>query len=387
MSVHKGDTKGTYKIFVNIPSEGKRRRRVITIHGSRREAERIEREIKSTMDNGTFVSRDRQTLGDFLTSWLETKVSVLKEQSYRGTASSLNHVFNSELNDIQLQQLTADHIQVKINQLHASGRSSGTIKNFRDVLRNALNRAVRLRKIQFNPVLDVEIPRIVRADPNPWSQGNIHRFLNFIHSSDINDEWAGYGHALELVLFTGMRRAEVCGLRWSAVDLENKTLFVTSTRLSKRQGGGFYEDTPKSAAGRRVIQLTPGAIDLLRTIRGQQMEYRIRYPEIKWANDPFVICRFDGTVFRPDTLTKVFHKMTAAAGLPKTTLHNLRHSHATMLNELGYDHAALARRLGHSDVRTTLQIYADFRPAEYSERLEKIDERLRHSGDTIGDKN
>ena len=81
MSVHKGDTKGTYKIFVNIPSEGKRRRRVITIHGSRREAERIEREIKSTMDNGTFVSRDRQTLGDFLTSWLETKVSVLKEQS------------------------------------------------------------------------------------------------------------------------------------------------------------------------------------------------------------------------------------------------------------------------------------------------------------------
>ena len=58
-----------------------------------------------------------------------------------------------------------------------------------------------------------------------------------------------------------------------------------------------------------------------------------------------------------------------------------------MLNELGYDHAALARRLGHSDVRTTLQIYADFRPAEYSERLEKIDERLRHSGDTIGDKN
>ena len=387
MSVSKGDTKGTWKVFIDRPRKPgqARRRRVYTVYGKKRDAERLERELKHNRETGRYIEPDRQTLEEYLRTWLETMKNTWTPQTYRGSLSSLGHVFNSELRNIPLQSLTAEDIQEKINQLFATGRSSGTCGNFHNVLRNALNRAVRLKKIPFNPVLDCVPPKIARKIPKPWSREQVQYFINFIHQAEFRDDWAQYARGLELVLYTGMRLAEVCGLRWSAVDLDNRSIFITSTRLANPTGGGFYEGNPKSFAGRRVIELTPAAVDLLRGIRGEQLENRINYPNIKWADDPFVISKFDGTVFRPETLTKILHKINQAAGLPYTNTRMFRHCHATMLNELGFAHAALARRLGHSDVRTTLQIYTDFRPAEYSERLGQLDDRLRVSGDTIGD--
>jgi len=387
MSVSPGKTKGTWYVYVDRPRrKGEpRRRRCYTVHGKKADANRLDAELKHNKNTGRFVEPDRQTLGEYLTTWLETKKTNLTPQSYRGTASSLNHVLKTDLRNIPLQELTSEDIQAKINQLFATGRSSGTCNNLFACLRNALNRAVRLRKIPYNPVLDVETPKVQRYIPKPWSSEQIQYFLKYISDSGLL-ETNPYSKGLILVLFTGLRLAEVCGLRWSAVDLENRTLFIGSTRLANPSGGGFHEKFPKSFAGRRVVELTAAAVDLLRGIRGEQMENRIRYPYIQWEDDPFVVAKFDGSVFRPETLTRNLHKIRTAAGLPYTNTRMFRHAHATMLNELGYDHAALARRMGHSDVRTTLQIYTDFRPAEYSERLAKLDDRLPLFTDTITDK-
>jgi integrase len=372
---------GDYMIQVALPATGKKRNRHRErFHGTRREAEKRERELKTLLDAGRFVTRDRMTLGNYLRYWLENeKKLTLKEKTYYSHRDHLHHVFDSDLDGIPLQDLTADDIQAVVADLHKRGRASGTIKNFRDVLRSALNRAVQTRRIPFNPVNEVEIPRIERGDPEIWTQENVKEFLSIVRSPELPVRFRPHAHALELIIWTGLRRGEVCGLRWSAVDLENAQIYIGRTRQAQR-GGGWRMDSPKSQAGRRMIELTGGCVDFLRHVQADQILARSEFSEV-WPDDPFVVCYPDGTTFRPDTLTSNFREIIKTFGLPKTTVHKLRHVHATMLNELGFGYPEMAQRLGHSSVQLTMQTYTHIRTGAFADKLRQLDSLLDSEND------
>ena len=375
MSIAKGRVPGTWKIWINLPTGGGKRRRLVrVITGTKKEAERVERDLKNSLDDGDYVARNKSTLGAFLRSWLEEKEPTVKYKTIKSYKEHLHHAFDSDLSNLQLQKLTPEHIGVLVSELHKSGASPGTIKNFRDVMRNALNRAVKTNKIKRNPVIDTVIPKITRMDPDIWTREEVIDFLEYIRSERIPISERCYADAFELILYTGLRRGEICGLRWSAVDLEKGLLMVAKTRHSKN-GGGYYEDTPKSNAGRRIIELSEACVTFLEKIKGGQILARSEFEAI-WPDDPWVICLPDGQLFRPETLTATFHRIIKRAGFAPTTVHKLRHAHATMLNEIGFGYADMAQRLGHSSVQLTMQTYIHIRGGVNSDKMQKLDGML-----------
>jgi integrase len=166
-----------------------------------------------------------------------------------------------------------------------------------------------------------------------------------------------------LAATTGMRRGEVCGLRWEDVDLDAGELAVKSSHVMV--GGKVVESAPKTKRGRRVIALDPATIDVLRAWRRQQRRERLRYG-LAWEDEGdhllthavyFTKPPRHGVPVRPDWVTMAFRRLVDGSGLPDLNLHGLRHSWATAAYDAGEPLRAVSDHLGHADTSITDRIY------------------------------
>lgn len=155
---------------------------------------------------------------------------------------------------------------------------------------------------------------------------------------------------------TGMRRGEVCALRWNDIDLTNGVIEVTRSLVVVP--GGLAEKSTKTDRARRV-SLDPVAVALL-TEHRQMCEDNVKEAGGTLADDAFVFSPFveATTPFRPDNVTGFFTRVRDAVGAPTVRLHDLRHFTATQLIAAGVDVRTVAERLGHADASLTLWVYA-----------------------------
>ena len=353
--------------------------------GRKTEARRRERDLDAERDSGRLIDRHNQPLGKYLEWWFQEIEATLEISSFIACKNHLHRVWKTDLHEIPLAALLPEHIQEVLNHMEKVEKVSyGTIKNFRDNLRNALNRAIELNRITVNPILVCKLPKERRRKKVIWTRPQLDGFLEYIR-----DDGYHYSDAFELILFTGLRRAEICGLHWSMVNFEEHYLDMNRTRHSMpklgpdRPGGGWYEKAPKSEMGLRYLEISPRCVALLRRVQATQAHFQLGAPGI-WPADPFVICRPDGTVTRPDKMGRYFRKLLDRynAGvdekdqLPVVTPHDLRRHHASYLAELGYTTSAIAARLGHASTTITDRVYIRNRPGAFSDYVERLDEFL-----------
>ena len=161
-------------------------------------------------------------------------------------------------------------------------------------------------------------------------------------------------------LYTGMRRSELLGLCWNAVDLESRTISVTTT-LQRIVGKGMVATQPKTARSRRSVSLPPSAVALLRGLRTKQAEERETIG-VPWHNSDYVFSRSDGSPVDPDAVTHAFSRIIKQAGLPSIRFHDLRHTHASLMLKQGVHPKVVSERLGHASVTITLDTYSHVLP-------------------------
>jgi integrase len=167
----------------------------------------------------------------------------------------------------------------------------------------------------------------------------------------------GIMHTIAVVaLGTGMRRGELCALRWQDVDLVGGTLQVKQS-LEQTRAAGLRFKEPKTTRGRRSITLAPSVVTCLQEHRIAQLELRMKLGLGKPADDALVFATFDGNPRTPDGLTRQFSEAMDTVGLRHVGLHTLRHTHASMLIKAGEDILTVSRRLGHSSAAITLGVY------------------------------
>jgi len=159
---------------------------------------------------------------------------------------------------------------------------------------------------------------------------------------------------------TGMRRGELIGLRWSAVDLERGTIAVVRAHAVVRYGEVTASE-PKTARGRRAIAIDAGTVAALRSHRARQAAERLAVGP-GWADTDLVFTRADGTAIHPQRLTAWFEQAARRAGLPAIRLHDLRHSYATLALGAGVHPKVVSERLGHATVAMTLDVYSHVTP-------------------------
>jgi integrase len=207
--------------------------------------------------------------------------------------------------------------------------------------------------LQRNASDGVSLPRWERKELQRWEAYQIGDFLRHRASHD------DYLYAVWRLMFAiGLRRGEVCGMRWSDVDLMGKRVTVRTTRLEML--GEVYEETPKSRAGKRTVTIDTDTVVALAQMKNAQE----RAADIigGWTSE-YVATELDGMPIKPEALTRRFQSASKAAGLPVIRLHDVRHSSATLQLNEGVPVHVVSGRLGHSTPSVTLNVYAAFLPS------------------------
>ena len=358
--------KGSWELKWYGPADqnGNQKRISETVRGTKKEAEKILRERLLSVDNGSFVDKSKETVSEFMNRWLETyaatNVTLRTAHGYEGYS---RRYINPTIGKVALQSLTPSQVQKVYADMLERGLSNTTVLHLHRLLKEALGHAVKWGIIARNVADATSPPKKQQKQMAMWDVPTIIDFLELSHGTR-------FGHIHEFAVLTGLRRSEICGLKWESVDLEAGSLSVVAT-LQRIKGHGLVTGTPKTKRSRRTVDLAPETIDLLRTIRGGQMAQQLEYGSV-WLNTGYVFTDFDGSPLAPDWLSKDFCGLVRAHGLPQLTFHGLRHAFATLGLKAGISPKVVSEALGHSSVGITLDIYSHVLPNMQNELSEAV---------------
>jgi integrase len=315
---------------------------------------------------GLAITSDRQTVAQFLSDWLENTVKPKnKQHTYRSYEWIIRIHLIPGLGRLPIAKLTPQKLQAFINERHAAGLSSATVKHINATLRAALSQAQRWQIVQQNAAKLVTLPRSVRYQPRILMADQARELLKFLN---------GHLHeALFTVALTlGTRRGETLGLRWCDIDLENANLEVRHS-LESVKGKGLHLVEPKSDRAKRVLRMPPICVTALVKHRLAQLQQK-HWAGSKWNEGDFVFTSSLGNPIHPDEISHIFPKILKDAKLPKVRLHDLRHTCASLLLSLGVPAKLVQETLGHSTYQLTMDTYSHMIPALRNEVADRLDE-------------
>jgi len=335
------------------PVTGARRQRSVSFKGTKRHAERELVRLIAEADTGRDTGT-RATLGVLLDKWWEHKVGRLSPTTAREYKRLLDKRIRPDLGKRRIDAFTAADLDAYYLRLQQRDElSASSVRQVHAVLSGALGQAVKWRWLSSNPARDATLPAARKGEIAPPSPEKVRVLLSLAEAQSME-----LGMLLRLGAMLGTRRGELCGLRWTDIDLDAGTLVVRTGVVDV--GGHLIEKDTKTHAA-RPISIDPGTVKLLKAYRKKIVD-RAKLCGVDLAADAFVLSEWpDGTKpFRPDKATAAFRALRAKAGLDTARLHDLRHFVATQMIGAGHDIRTVAGRLGHANPSTTLNIYSAF---------------------------
>ena len=358
-----------------IDREGRRVRKYRTFD-TKRDATHAFNEHKVKMDKGTQVLPSEYTFAQWLDYWYKDIIlPQIEETTAYGYRGMIENYLKPQLGEIRLQKLTARDIQQYYTWLMDEKKlSPNTVIKHHNLLTNTLNAAERQEYITKNPMRAVSPPKKRQREAKFYTPEQLGILLD-----------KAVGTRLELPVFIcaylGLRRGELCGLRWSDVGLEHKTITIENTRT--QAGKKEIEKGTKTASSTRTLYLPDTLCDMLKAAKENQQACRAEYKNAYDDND-YVVVMEDGRPFRPNYLSELFGKFLADNGLPKIVLHELRHTFASLSNQAGIPAYNIGKALGHSTPATTQKIYTHLLDQTHTQAVEGVaaiaDEARRKAG-------
>ena len=262
------------------------------------------------------------------------------------------------LGHIRLDALNAHTVQHFYNELAKPSKpdvaplSAKSIKNIHGVLHKALQQAVLLNYIRYNPTTACILPKIVKKEIHPLTDQQTAQLLNLLKGSK-------YEIPLTVDLFTGLREGELLGLMWDCVDFEKGTILINKQlRRSQRKGGTYYFSPPKNNKS-RTITPAPYVMKLLQAQKVQQAEQRLMAGPA-WEDSGLVFTNEFGRYVSYRAIFDSYKRIVKRIGLPDARIHDLRHTYAVNCIRAGDDIKTVQSNLGHATAAFTLDVYGHF---------------------------
>lgn len=229
--------------------------------------------------------------------------------------------------------------------------SQETILHHHRFISTMLSCAVEWQLIPSNPCARVKPPKVDRKEAQYLDEKQAAKLINCLDAEPLK-----YKTIIMLLLYSGMRRGELCGLEWSDIDLNHGIISISKSSLYLPQKG-IFDDTTKNRTSERVIRVPEAMTSLLKEYRRSQSQLQLAMGDL-WQGSEKVFTSQTGTPIHPDSITGWFKSFIKRNDLPDIHLHSLRHTNATLLIAAGTDIRTVANRLGHATASTTTNIYA-----------------------------
>lgn len=365
------------QIHVTDPATGERRR--VTVYGKTKTevGEKLHAVTKGAED-GTSMEAERTSLKAWIERWLRDVVPVktkpVTQVSYRRTINT--HIIPA-LGAHMLSDLRPTHVQRMISNMLQKGLAKRTAEYAFSLTRSSLAHAVAQRLLLRNPCDGVTAPHPDKRERQAHTPQDVNRLLEAVRGN----KWEELIH---LAVYTGMRRAELLGLRWGDLRLgadgdPDRGYAHISQVASELSATKVELGTPKTVQSRRTIALPPEAVDVLRRLKAEQRICRIamnKHQRQVFEDHDLVFCKPTGLPLQPQRVSESVRYYLDLAGLNHLRpLHDNRHAAADLMLQAGVDLKTVSEHLGHSTIRITADIYTavpTHMKAEAAEALSNI---------------
>ena len=349
----------TYYAVLNLYENGKRKQKWIStglpIKGNKRKAERILQEKIREFENPSSCD-DSIMFSDWIRNWLESIKGQVDEITYQGyliNAKTRVLPYFDELGT-KLKDVTKEVLQnyfdeqIKIGRLDGKGPiSPASLKQYKNIINQSLNEAVKDDLMPSNPCQFVKLPKIPKYESNYYNGEQLKRLFEIIE----NDPLAPL---IKITTLYGLRRSEVLGIKWDSIDFEGKRLIIKHTvaKVSKT----VEKDKTKNSSSRRAFTLTDEALQIFMELKKQEEDNKHFFGKGYQSNE-YVFKWPDGKPFAPDYVTSHFSDLLKKNNLPHIRFHELRHSCASLLLNNGFTLKDVQEYMGHADIEITADIY------------------------------
>lgn len=399
MSVHKlGD--GRYRVMVNLGRDatGRRRQRTEVVRGTKREAERREREIRREVETGISVEPHRLSVAEYMAEWLESTKGKVEERTWERYEQIVRNQIVPTLGQVKLSKLRPLHIEQAESELARRGNrktrepsplSPRSLLHVHRCLHTAMDRAVKWRLISVNPVEGVDAPHVPHSEAETLSPTEAKRVIDVL---------TGRPYELPMLvgLFGGLRPTEYLALRWRDVDLERGELRVRQNvhrvkadRVTEHMGvevPGFRFGPPKTHRSRRPVSIPVELAAVLRAWKKAQAAARLQ--AVEWYDLDLLFTDATGLPHKIQRVEDDFRKVLVDAGIEPSRhirLYDLRHTMASLMLYMGRNLKLIATRLGHSSEVLVLTTYGHLQRPDDREAAEELWEVTRGLHDESGE--
>ena len=339
----------------------------IRMQYEREEEERLQREAQEEMMSKGVHPDARQEFTVYMEKWLKGVRATLATATYQSYYDMLKAriipYFRPQ--NIRLIDVTPQHIEAFYQKILEDKCTTNTVIHYHAIIRKALQNAVRKDILPRNPADQVDRPKKNVYHGTFYNEEEMLELFDAVESDPLE-------LCVKIAAYYGLRRSEVLGLRWHAIDLEHKTISISHKVIEAEVNGKFVpvgEDVLKTKSSFRTLPLIPAVEKLLLEEKEKQEMYRRLFKKSYCRDYLDYICVDQcGRLLRPNYVTEHFSWLIQKYGLKKIRFHDLRHTCASLLLSNGISMKQLQIWLGHSTFSTTADIYAhlDFSAQEQS---------------------
>lgn len=371
----------TWRLYWELGDDaetGKRRQKTETFHGTKEEARKYWRKRQAEIDAGKHHPRPKGvTVADLTARWMSdflptqnlraSTVAHYRDYADRYVVPTLGSMVLTRLTPPDVQRALAGWLAQPRRQGSTGPLSPTTVHKIYRLLRAILDQGVEWELLDANPVRKVKPPTMGDYHPQIWDAQAIRAFMG----AASQHRW---GVGFRLGLFGGLRRGEILGLRWGDVDWDTGTLILRHT-LVNVPGQGDIPETPKTKAGWRTVVIDAESLNWLHRRRAYAAADARAAGEV-YRDHGYVLQTSVGTPVMTRNFNRTFDELCDKVGVPRIRLHDLRHTHGTVLHEAGVDMKTIQVRLGHSSIGVTSKFYVHPGLAPQQDAMARFDDWL-----------
>ena len=350
-------------------------------------------EFEERVRSGKYLKGEKISYLEYSAIWMEEYVrKQLSPTTYERNETALKKTIIPAIGHLKLTEITPLHLQRLYREMSEKGYvqngkhktySNNTIKRIHQVISSSLNTAVQWQLMDSNPCSRIKPPKVEKSgkikcftlqqteaffsyleQPYTVSHGGRRKKdgSNSRRHVDVKNIASKYKVLFYVTLCAGFRRGELIALTWDDIDYENNTIDISKAAARTKQG--IIIKQPKSATSNRLVTLPVQVMDLLKQWQLEQESYRLSVGSY-WQEGNYVFTQDNGEKLDVSTPNKVFKRIIRRYNrehkddpLPEITLHGLRHTNATLMIANNINMKTVSSRLGHSEIGTTMDIYA-----------------------------